>query len=204
MALCQEANSILRDTSCEHYATGEWSKFSFQLGYITKARTGEAEGSETEADLYLIDGGISQLNAAVKVLQDAGSQAACLSISKSRSLRPHAHETEESIEEIHEYGRKNPLKFRKNDPVLLFLQKMRDEAHRFAITYSRKLSLQKRHVSPLLDIAGMGEKRAKALLTALPDLYTNESITAELIHEKAKLPLELAQKVLEFVNSKRL
>ncbi|MDR2869002.1 MAG: excinuclease ABC subunit UvrC [Deferribacteraceae bacterium] len=170
---------------------------------MTRKMENVAEGSETEADLYLIDGGISQLNAAVKALAAGGSSAACLSISKSRSLRPQKHDSEESIEEIHAPGRKNPLKFRKNDPVLLFLQKMRDEAHRFAITYSRNLSLKKRHVSPLLEIAGMGEKRAKALLTAIPDLYTNESISAEQIHEKAKLPMELAEKVLEFVKASK-
>jgi excinuclease ABC subunit C len=158
-----------------------------------------ADGSEIEADLYLIDGGISQLNAAVGELRRANSQAACLSISKSRSMRPTKHETAESIEEIHEFGRKNPLKFRKNDPVLLFLQKMRDEAHRFAITYSRNLSLKKRNVSPLLAIPGMGTKRAKALLTAIPDLYTNENLSPEMIHIEAKIPIELAEKVMEFV-----
>ena len=152
----------------------------------------------------MIDGGISQLNAAVKALDEAGSAACCLSISKSRSLRPQKHESEVSIEEIHEPGRKNPLKFRKNDPVILFLQKMRDEANRFAITYSRNLSLKKRHVSPLLEIPGMGEKRAKALLTAMPDLYSNKEISAVMIHEKAKLPLDLAQKVYDFVMESKL
>lgn len=158
-----------------------------------------AEGSELEADLYLIDGGVSQLNATVKVLNEAGSSAACLSISKSRSQRPQQHDSPVSIEEIHEPGRKNPLKFRKNDPVLLFLQKMRDEAHRFAISYSRSLSLKKRHVSPLLDIEGIGAKRAKAILTSMPDLYTREGLTAEMIREEAKIPADLASKVLVFV-----
>jgi excinuclease ABC subunit C len=163
-----------------------------------------ADGSEIEADLYLIDGGISQLNAAVSELNRANSHAACLSISKSRSLRPTKHETAESIEEIHEHGRKNPLKFRKNDPVLLFLQKMRDEAHRFAITYSRNLSLKKRNVSPLLAVSGMGTKRAKVLLTAIPDLYTREDLSPEMIHIEAKLPLDLAERVVEFVQQMKL
>ena len=44
---------IPRDCSCEYYATGEWSRFLFQLGNITKARTFEAEGSETDAAPFL-------------------------------------------------------------------------------------------------------------------------------------------------------
>ncbi len=160
-----------------------------------------ADGSEQAADLYLIDGGISQLNAAVAVLKAAGADSACLSISKSRSLRPVKHETSESIEEIHEHGRKNPLKFRKNDPVLLFLQKMRDEAHRFAITYSRSLSLKKRHISPLLAVQGIGEKRARAILRAMPDLYSRGNLTPEMVRSEAKIPAELAEKVTAFVKS---
>jgi excinuclease ABC subunit C len=157
------------------------------------------DGTEAEADLYLIDGGISQLNAAVAVLKEVGSESACLSISKSRSLRPRKHESSVSIEEIHSPGRKNPHKFRKNDAVLLYLQRMRDEAHRFAITYSRSLALKKRHVSPLLEIPGMGIKRAKALLTAMPDLYSRVDLTAEMIIAEAHLPAELARRVAEFV-----
>ncbi len=160
-----------------------------------------AEGSEPETDLYLIDGGVSQLNASVAVLKEYKSASACLSISKSRSLRHEKHDTPESIEEIHKFGRKNPLKFKRNDPVLLFLQKMRDEAHRFAITYSRGLSLKKRRVSPLLEIPGMGVKRAKAILMAIPDLYARENLTAEFIQKSAKIPLELAENVVKFIES---
>lgn len=158
------------------------------------------EGSETEADLYLIDGGVSQLNAAYAVLKEAGSSSCCLSISKSRSMRPNKFDSDISIEEIHAPGRKNPLKFKKNDSVMLFFQKMRDEAHRFAITYSRSLSLKKRKVSPLLEIPGMGAKRAKAVLMAIPDLYYRANLTAEYIKETAKIPLEQAEGIIKFLD----
>ena len=170
---------------------------------MERKMTNNKDGSEREPDLYLIDGGISQLNAAVAVLKASGSEAACLSISKSRSLRGVKHESPVSIEEIHSPGRKNPHKFKKNDPVLLFLQRMRDEAHRFAITYSRSLALKKRHVSPLLEIEGMGVKRAKALLTELPDLYVRLDLSEDLIVEKTKLPRALAAKVVAFIEGQR-
>ncbi|MDR0454798.1 MAG: excinuclease ABC subunit UvrC [Deferribacteraceae bacterium] len=168
---------------------------------MSRKMTNVSDGSESASDLYIIDGGVSQLNAAVSALRSAGSDSACLSISKSRSLRNIKHETPESIEEIHEYGRKNPLKFRKNDPALLFMQKMRDEAHRFAIKYSRALSLKKRHISPLLTIKGVGEKRAKAILQAMPDLYSRNELTPEMIRAETKVPMDLAEKIAAFVKT---
>jgi excinuclease ABC subunit C len=114
-------------------------------------------------------------------------------------LRFIKNDIETSIEEVHEPMRKNPLKFKKNDPVLLFLQKMRDEAHRFAITYSRHLSLNKRKLSPLLEIAGIGVARAKKLLTEIPDIYTRADLTAEMIRDTCKLPVSVAEAVLMVV-----
>ncbi len=168
---------------------------------MTRKMANIADGSEKGADLYLIDGGISQLNAAYAVLKAAGSGSVCLSISKSRGLRYMKNDTSESIEEIHAPGRKNPLKFKKNDPVLLFLQKMRDEAHRFAITYSRSLALKQRKVSPLLEIPGMGTKRAKQLLTAMPDLYSREDITADDISKEGKIPKDIAEKIAAYLKA---
>ena len=196
-----------------HFIKGDYRKYKIKnfgnndvaaiKEVMERKMTNINDGSEREPDLYLIDGGISQLNAAVAVLKASGSEAACLSISKSRSLRGVKHESPVSIEEIHSPGRKNPHKFKKNDPVLLFLQRMRDEAHRFAITYSRSLALKKRHVSPLLEIEGMGVKRVKALLTELPNLYVRLDLSEDLIVEKTKLPRALAAKVVAFIEGQR-
>jgi excinuclease ABC subunit C len=114
------------------------------------------------------------------------------------------NDIETSIEEVHEPMRKNPLKFKRNDPVLLFLQKLRDEAHRFAITYSRQLSLNKRRLSPLLEVAGIGAARAKKLLMELPDIYTRADLTAEMIRDTCKLPIKLAESVLAAVKKGRV
>lgn len=161
------------------------------------------EGSEEEADLYVIDGGIGQLNSAVKAAENAGITAPFISISKSRSMRPLKHEFENTIEQIHLLNRKNPVILKKNDPLLHFIQRIRDESHRFAITYSRSLALKNISKSPLLNIAGMGEKRLKQLLTAVPDIHTHENLTAEYIKEKAKLPLDLAEKICDYINQNK-
>lgn len=87
-------------------------------------------------DLLLVDGGRGQLGIALRVLQEAGvDNLPCAGIAK-----PHAGE---DTDKIYIPGRKNPVSLRRNHPVLLFLQRVRDEAHRFAVTYQRKVRGQK-------------------------------------------------------------
>lgn len=168
-------------------------------------RKGEniAEGSEEQADLYIIDGGLGQLNSAIKAAEQSGITAPFISISKSRSLRPQKHEFENTIEQIHLPNRKNPVIMKKNDPLLHFIQHLRDESHRFAITYSRSLALKNITKSPLLQIEGMGEKRLKQLLTAIPDIHTRKDLTVNIIKDYGKIPKELAEKVLKFLEEEK-
>ena len=168
-------------------------------------RKGEniAEGSEEQADLYIIDGGLGQLNSAVKAAELSGITAPFISISKSRSLRPVKHEFENTIEQIHLPNRKNPVIMKKNDPLLHFIQHLRDESHRFAITYSRSLALKNITKSTLLQIEGMGEKRLKQLLTAIPDIHTRKDLTVNIIKDYGKIPEELAEKVLKFLEEEK-
>ena len=168
-------------------------------------RKGEniAEGSEEQADLYIIDGGLGQLNSAIKAAELSGITAPFISISKSRSLRPQKHEFETTIEQIHIPNRKNPVIMKKNDPLLHFIQHIRDESHRFAITYSRSLALKNITKSPLLQIEGMGEKRLKQLLTAIPDIHTRSDLTVNIIKDYGKIPEDLAEKVLQFIQKEQ-
>ena len=168
-------------------------------------RKGEniAEGSEEQADLYIIDGGLGQLNSAVKAAEQSGITAPFISISKSRSLRPVKHEFENTIEQIHLPNRKNPVIMKKNDPLLHFIQHLRDESHRFAITYSRSLALKNITKSPLLQIEGMGEKRLKQLLIAIPDIHNRKDLTVNIIKDYGKIPEELAEKVLKFLEEEK-
>ncbi|PLX66736.1 MAG: hypothetical protein C0603_11075 [Denitrovibrio sp.] len=159
------------------------------------------EGTEKPADLYIVDGGIGQLNSAIKAADEIGSTAEFISISKGRSIKFMKDQQDESIESVHIPGRKNPLNLKKNDPVLLFIQKVRDESHRFAIEYSRKLALKNFKKSPLLSIEGVGEKTVRKILEVYPDIYTREDLSAEIISKMCKIPYKTASYILEFVNS---
>ena len=106
---------------------------------------------DTRPDLVLIDGGRGQLNAALSVINEVGSAVPVASLAKEN-------------EEIFLPGRKEPLVLAKTSPALQLLQRLRDEAHRFAISYYARVHRQGAFASALDAIPGVGPKRRRALL----------------------------------------
>jgi excinuclease ABC subunit C len=110
-------------------------------------------------DLVLIDGGKGQLSAAISALDDLGLEnQAVAAIAKNEEI-------------LYVKGRENqPVELPKDSPVLHLIQMMRDEAHRFAVTYHRKRRELRDFDSELMDIPGIGEVRKKVLLRAFGSL----------------------------------
>lgn len=115
-------------------------------------------------DLLLLDGGKGQLGVAQAVVAELGLAA------DKPALAAIAKEREGEGERIFLPGRKNPLKLAPNSPVLLFMMRLRDEAHRFGITHHRKLRSQQQLASGLDRIPGVGPARKAALLKTLGSL----------------------------------
>jgi excinuclease ABC subunit C len=109
-------------------------------------------------DLLLIDGGKGQLSAALEVLEEAGfADIPTFGLAKQR-------------EEVFAPDRAEPLILEHNSPALFLLQRIRDEAHRFAITHHRKVRSKKALTSPLDSVEGIGPARKKALIKAFGSL----------------------------------
>ena len=125
---------------------------------------GEREGDDPDAfpvwpDLVLIDGGKGQLEAARRALADVGvseSDVALVGIAKGRD-RDAGRET------FFKPGQP-PFKMPPRDPALYFVQRLRDEAHRFAIGSHRAKRKREMIKNPLDEIAGIGPSRKRALL----------------------------------------
>jgi excinuclease ABC subunit C len=121
-----------------------------------RAKSGE-EGSEEELrwllpDLVVIDGGKGQLSAAKEVLDELGyGDLAVVGLAKER-------------EEIFLPGREEPILLSTTSPALYLMQRLRDEAHRFAITYHRSLRAKAATHSAFDDLPGVGPKRRASLL----------------------------------------
>ncbi len=103
-------------------------------------------------NLLLIDGGKGQLNVAVRVLEELGLEDICVASLAKR------------FEEVYLPGRPEPVRIPRDSEALYLLQQVRDEAHRFAITYHRQLRGKKMTTSALDDIPGLGPTRKKRLL----------------------------------------
>ncbi len=108
-------------------------------------------------ELILIDGGKGHLNVAYETLRKLELNIPMLAISKGKQRNA-------SREVFHQIG-KDPFILNKTSDMLLFMQKMRDEAHRFAITTHKKSMAKKTTFSILENIPGVGKERKKALLT---------------------------------------
>lgn len=99
------------------------------------------EAPEDYPDLLIVDGGKSQLSSVERVFSELGIQGIdCIALAKEKTLSSFSKEEISKIEErIYLPGLKNPIILKGNSPVLHLLQRIRDEAHRFAISYHKKL-----------------------------------------------------------------
>lgn len=109
-------------------------------------------------DLVLIDGGKGQLSAALAALADLGLEdQAAAAIAKKEEI-------------LFVKGQEAPIALPRESPILHLIQKMRDEAHRFAVSYHRKRLEMRDHSSELDNVPGIGEVRKKVLLRAFGSL----------------------------------
>ena len=105
-------------------------------------------------DLILIDGGKGQVTAAYEALESVGlGNLIAVGIAKREEL-------------LYTRDRQEPLVLAESDPGLLLLERIRDEAHRFAVTFHRKARSMRDLRSELDDVSGIGPRRRRALLTA--------------------------------------
>ncbi|GGE58781.1 UvrABC system protein C [Actibacterium pelagium] len=112
---------------------------------------------ETWPDLLLIDGGAGQVSAVRQIMEDLGVEdIPMVGVAKGVD-RDHGKE------EFHRTGQR-PFALRRNDPVLYFIQRLRDEAHRFAIGTHRAKRAKAVGATPLDDVPGVGATRKRALL----------------------------------------
>jgi excinuclease ABC subunit C len=126
------------------------------------------EENKTLPDLVLIDGGIGQLHAAAEALERLGIiNQPLASIAKREEI-------------LYLLGREDdPVVLDHHYPALHLIQQIRDEAHRFAVTFHRARRGKRELASELLEISGVGEKTASKLLLHFGSLSALQSLSAE-------------------------
>jgi excinuclease ABC subunit C len=137
----------------------------------------EEQDERKHPNIILIDGGAGQLAVAQKVLEDAGTQSVCVvAIAKGPDRNA-------GREQFFMLGRE-PFQLPPDDPVLHYLQRLRDEAHRFAIGVHRAKRSKAIHISELDAIPGIGATRKKALLL---HFGSARAVSAASLNEIAKV-----------------
>lgn len=146
--------------------------------------------------LILVDGGKGQLNKAVQALKEMEYLVPVASLAKAKTTSDFESEKVKSSDErFFLPGRQNPVTFKRNSEAFRILTQLRDEAHRFAITFHRKLR-HKQSLSSVLDkIPGLGSKRKKTLLENYTDLDAVLLASDEAIAALPSFHLDLAMRI---------
>jgi len=147
--------------------------------------------------LIVVDGGKGQLGVALKVFEElAIGNVDLIALAKGRT---ESSVTGEKIgEQVFLPHISEPIMLSPSAPELLFLDKVRDEAHRFAITYHRKLRDKEYYKSPLDDIPGIGAARKKALMKCFGSIEGIRNATIEQLIEISKLPPKQAHDIFNY------
>jgi excinuclease ABC subunit C len=141
--------------------------------------------------LLLVDGGKGQLGVAVRVLEELGldDEIPVAALAKQ-------------FEEVYLPGQSEPVRIPRTSEALYLLQQIRDEAHRFAITYHRTLRGKRMTASILDDVPGLGPARKKRLLKELGGVNAVKAASLESLHTLPWLPESVGTAVYEKVHGR--
>jgi excinuclease ABC subunit C len=168
---------------------GEPNDFAMMFEMLTRRFNQMAEGNpkfSAKPDLILVDGGKGQLSAAQDAMRQFGYDFPMIGLAKQ-------------FEQVFLPGRHEPVELRRNSPELFLLQRVRDEVHRWAISYHRNVRGRAARMSVLDEIPGIGPARRKALLTFFGSVAKMKRATAEDLAKVPGITTPLAQEIYDYL-----
>jgi excinuclease ABC subunit C len=166
----------------------DYSMMAEMIGRRFRRLASSTSSKEKPPDLVVIDGGRGHLNAGLEQMhKDGVFGIPTISLAKKEEL-------------VFLPKRISPVKFDRSSEGLHILQHVRDEAHRFGITYHRKLRGRDATTSVLDSIEGVGERRKKSLLSYYRSIESIKNSTPEEIAQAAGVSKKLAQVILASLN----
>ena len=148
-------------------------------------------------DLLIIDGGPGQLAMALEARDSLGIELEIVSLAKERTTSDLSSSTiERSQERMYLEGRDEPIQLDPHHPVTHFMQRVRDEVHRFVITFHRTTRAKRVMASVLDEIPGVGLERKNRLLRAFGSVQAMVNFSADEIATKGRMPKSLAERIL--------
>ncbi len=170
------------------------------MAEVVRRRYTKAKEEGTLPDLILIDGGKGQLNAALDVLKELGIDGPdALGLAKARSGE---EGTDREFERVFLPGVEEPVILEPTSATTHLVARARDEAHRFAVTYHRKLREKRAVHSELDDIPGIGEKRKKALLRHFGSVEKIKQATVEELSTVKGMTEKASEQIMDFYRNR--
>lgn len=152
---------------------------------MEKAGSSEDMSFSEYPDLIIVDGGKGQLSYAMQAMRDSGKSFNIISLAKRE-------------EEVFLPDREDSILLDKNSLALKLIQRVRDEAHRFAITHHKNLRMKQMTLSELTKITGVGKARADALMSKFRKIENIVSATKEELMDTQGITSEIADNIKEF------
>jgi len=149
---------------------------------------------DTLPDMFVVDGGKGQLGMALAVAKELG-------ITDEVDWIGIAKEKEDEGEKLYKPERKNPIILPAHNPIILYLMRIRDESHRYGVTFHRKLRNKATLTSELDQIAGIGTEKKKLLLKHMGSLKRVKSADIDELCEVQGIGPEIAKTIFNFFNS---
>eukprot|EP01022_Parablepharisma_sp_SALTPOND_P026761 TRINITY_DN64822_c0_g1_i1.p1 TRINITY_DN64822_c0_g1~~TRINITY_DN64822_c0_g1_i1.p1 ORF type:complete len:419 (+),score=61.95 TRINITY_DN64822_c0_g1_i1:93-1259(+) len=191
---------VYEDEFCKseyrHYNLEEKNEYAMMQEMLTR----RALGFETNSPpaLWVIDGGKAQLNLALEVINSSGANVDVVAISKEK-IDAKTHRAKGAAKDIiHFLG--GELRLDVKDKRLQFLQKLRDESHRFAISFHRKQKLKEDKDIEILKVHGVGQASLKRLLDFFGSFERIFDASAEEL--ESVVSKNVAIKILDFVKER--
>jgi len=149
-------------------------------------------------DLLIIDGGPGQLAKALKARDELGSLVEIIALAKMRTESDvRSNKLDTKPERVYIENSAEPIKLEDSSPVTHFFQRVRDEAHRFVITFHRN-TRSKRVFGSLLDtVSGLGPERKRRLFKEFGSIEAMRGVDLDALAKAGRMPRSLAEKVKE-------
>lgn len=154
---------------------------------MTELKKGTDESFSQKPNLIMIDGGKGQLSSASKILREFDDEIELISLAKKE-------------EEIFKENNPIPVVLKRNDYSLQLLQRVRDESHRFAITFHRNIRNKSELKSRLLDIEGIGKTKAKLIFNKFKTIDNIKNAKIEDLTKLKGINENLALQIIKHFN----
>jgi excinuclease ABC subunit C len=170
---------------------------------VLKRRFTRGKQEQEMPSLVVVDGGKGQLAMALAAMREVGVEGIdVVGLAKMRvQSAPRSAEIERSEERVFLPGQSNPVTLRRNSNALFLLQRVRDEAHRFAITHHKKLRSRQTLSSALDRIPGIGAARRRALLRAFGSVKGVEQASVDELMQVSGMNPKIAQQLWQVFHS---